>query len=93
MAIRYWAIQDVGGPIVGVLAVVDRDGLPRRFVPGVGLVDWPAAVMFTHGGEVGAHRISTAEAQALMRGGVGAVSPRILATQRGSAPVIPVPRE
>lgn len=93
MATRYWAIQDVDEPIVGVLAVVDGDELPRRFVPGVGLVDWPAAAMFTHGGEPGAHRISTSEAKALISGGVGKVSPRILATQRGTAPVIPVPRE
>lgn len=91
MANRWWVIQDPGGSPQGVIGVIEGDGLPRSYVPGVGLVDWPAMTMFTHMGETGAYRITEDEAIKLMRRGVGRTSPDVLARQRGSAPTIQPP--
>lgn len=58
MKIRYWALQDRDDPEpYGVLAVAD-DGLPRMFVPGMGLVDIPSAADWVYRGEPGKHPIS-----------------------------------
>ncbi|MGY1702745.1 hypothetical protein [Geodermatophilus sp. SYSU D00766] len=75
-----------------MIAVIEGDGFPRRFVPGEGLVDWPAVIMWTHNGEPGADRITEEEAVRLLRAGVGGpVDWGIVARARGDAPTIQPP--
>lgn len=90
---RYWALQESEDPSpVAVIAVLPGD-VPRRYVPGQGLVDWPSMVAYTHNGEPGAHRISTAEALALIRQNVGRIDPGMVKRAKGNGETIPVPRE
>lgn len=87
---QWWALQEVGmAAPYGVAALVSGDNLPRRYVPGEGLVHWPelAAEMFM--GESGAHQITHAEAMTLMRS-ARPVSAKALTRLRGKAPTIPV---
>ena len=89
---RWWVLQLPDGVPRGVIAVIEGDGLPRRYVPGEGLVDWPALTMFTHNGEAGAYRITEEEALALIRdGGGGPMEAWVVAQQRGKAPTLQPP--
>lgn len=88
----WWVLQDPGDP--GPYAVIckDEQGLPRMFVPGEGLVDWPWAAMWTDHGEPGARRISEQEAVALMNAGVGRIPDGFsIDAGRGTAPTIQPP--
>lgn len=86
---RWWALQDNGDPAPYAVAAVAADGLARRYVPGEGLVDWPSLTSITRG-EFGSHPITEAEAQALIKRGVGKIDSGIVARARGTAPTIPV---
>ncbi|MCZ2826080.1 MULTISPECIES: hypothetical protein [unclassified Modestobacter] len=88
MTIRYWALQDRDDPEpYGVLAVAD-DGLPRMFVPGIGLADIPSAADWVYWGEPGKHLISEEEALRLMQLGVCRMTREGAESLKGSAPTI-----
>ncbi len=92
MANKWWFLQDRGDPSpYAVIAVIEGDNLPRRFVPGEGLVDWPAATMWTNNGEPGAYEITEEEAVRLMRAGVGRIRGFLVARGRGEAATIQPP--
>ena len=84
MTIQWWALQDAGDrQPYAVMSLDDADGLPRRFVPGEGLVPWPTLSAYAVNGEPGARPIDEAEAVRLMDEGVGAIDPGYVALGRG----------
>jgi len=87
---QFWKLQDRGDPLPYGVAAKDDDGLPRLFVPGVGLVHMPAVAGYTHNGDVGGHPISEADAHRLMRAKVGRMKPEDVASLKGPAPTIAV---
>jgi hypothetical protein len=90
---KWWALQEIEDPApYAVVAVEADDLLPRRYVPGEGLVDWPSATMYCYQGEPGARRISQEEALELIRKRVGQLSAENLALGRGKAPTIQPPK-
>lgn len=66
-----------------VMAVDPDEALPRRYVPGQGLVDWPGLAMFVINGEPGMRSIDEATTIALMKQGVGEIDPAIVASDKG----------
>ena len=90
---QFWALQDRGDPEPYGVAAKDDQGIPRLFVPGMGLVHMPSVADITHWGEVGGKRITEVEAYRLMRAGVGKLTPQIARSYMGSAPTIPVEME
>jgi hypothetical protein len=89
--VQYWAVQSANEMTPTAILAMGDDNLPRRFVPGMGLVDWPAAASWTSWGEPGAHEISVEAARAYMHAGVGTVTADVVNRMRGTAPTLPVP--
>lgn len=89
---RWWVLQHPDEAQPAAVFAEGDDGLPRRFVPGQGLVDWPSLAEYTIGGEPGAHVVDAKAALRHIRNGVGRVSPDVVARNRGSAPTLPVPK-
>jgi len=90
MATQWWKLQNRGqSQPYGLAALVDGDGLPRRFVPGEGLVDWPSLAGELLMGESGADPISEDEAKSLMVR--VRVASDVVRDLRGKAPTIKVP--
>ena len=89
---QWWALQDFWDEApYSVMALDPKDGLPRRFVPGEGLVDWPSLSMFVFNGEPGAHPITEDVAIQMMNQGVGTIDPSFVAAARGKAPTLQPP--
>jgi hypothetical protein len=88
----WWALQDYDDPGPYAVMALDQDeGLPRRYVPGQGLLDWPSLAMYVFNGEPGAHPIDQATAVELMKQDVGKIKPEIVASSKGQAPDRPAP--
>jgi hypothetical protein len=91
---QYWVLQDAGDrEPFAVMSLDDADGLPRRFVPGEGLVHWPSLSAYVVNGEPGARPIEPAEAVRLMNEGVGEIEPGYVALGRGQGPTVQPPSD
>lgn len=88
---KWWKLQEPQEQSPFAVMFQGEDKIPRRYVPGEGLVDWPSLVSYLFGGDLGAIPITRAEALRLIKAEVGRVSPANLAKGRGTAPTIQVP--
>lgn len=88
---RWWSLQDPEDREPYAVIAEDGKGLPRRFVPGMGLVHWPSMAMYTLNGETGAQRINQGHAVELMKAGIGAIDPSFIVMSRGTGPDMPAP--
>lgn len=89
---KWFKIQEPGDLRPFAVVYLGDDNLVRRYVPGEGLVDWPAMGMWIFGDEMGCTEISRADAVRLMRAGVGRLSPGLdTSDQRGAAPPLSPP--
>jgi hypothetical protein len=89
---HWYALQDPGDKApYAVMGFNWDEGLPRRFVPGEGLVDWPSLAGYVVNGEPGAHEIDEATAIKMMKAGVGKVSPANVEYGRGKGPTVQPP--
>lgn len=92
---KWFKIQDRGDPAPWAVAYVGDDRLARRFVPGVGLVDWPSLNGYGRigaGSDLGATEISASEAKRLMAAGTGRFPAGFdYSSEVGAAPTLPVP--
>lgn len=84
---RYYALQGDDDPTPYALAALNADGLPERFVPGTGFVDWPALAGALLGFDPSeareARQITEEQANALMAQNVGALPADYVAANRG----------
>lgn len=84
---RYFALQAVDDPAPYALAALNKDGMPERFIPGEGFVDWPALSGALHGFDPAEARevreIDAEQAKALMDQNVGPLPANYVASMRG----------
>jgi hypothetical protein len=88
----WFKLQDPGDPEPFAVMFYGEDDLPRRYVPGVGLVDWPSLVSYLSGDDIGAEPITQDEALQLIRAGVGKFPDGFdYSSEVGANPNLPVP--
>lgn len=92
---KWFKIQEPGDRVPFAVAYIGSDKLARRYVPGVGLVDWPSLNSYGRigaGSDLGAIEISAADAKGLIRAGVGKFPEDFdYSSEVGEAPVLQVP--
>lgn len=88
---KWFKLQDPGDRVPFAVMFQGDDRLPRRYVPGEGLVDWPSLVGYLFGEDQGATPITREEALRLIKAGIGEIRPEYVASERGQAPTIQVP--
>jgi hypothetical protein len=88
----WFQLQDPGDPVPFAVMFYGEDNLPRRYVPGVGLVHWPSLVSYLSGEEIGAEPITTEEALRLIKADVGKFPDGFdYSSEVGHSPPITVP--
>lgn len=82
----YFVLQASGDDKPYALAALNGDGLPERFVPGKGFLDWPplAPALLGYGSDAREVRpVSEDEAKALMEQNIGPLPDSYVASQQG----------
>jgi hypothetical protein len=84
---RYFALQATDDPAPYALAALNGDGMPERFVPGKGFLDWPALTGALLGFDPAeaqeAREIDEEQAKALMAQNVGPLPDYYVASMQG----------
>lgn len=84
---RYFALQADDDPAPYALAALNSDGMPERFVPGKGFLDWPslsgALLGFDPAEAREVHEITEEQAKALQEQNVGPLSDAYVAANQG----------
>jgi hypothetical protein len=84
----YFALQDPDDPQPYAVAALNADGMPERFVPGKGFIDWPPLTGALHGFDAEAARevkpITEEQANALTAQNIGALPDAYVAANQGT---------